>query len=877
MDFIMFVIFLILLKDVEGKAAPLKGIMNYEAYHLLNLSEIFNKSSAVSEGSCLDHRGKIVDRGERYFPLGNDPCTQCTCVNGKPEMCISVFCSPPENCRQYHALNDKCCEFVCLDRDLSDKTYGGNGTVTGKEDTETINATNLGLRLVASTVTSFLILALLLFMIHRLHQKRLLLMIRRFHARRVDNGPNGSQRYPLDDEGSVGYLVGGDHVDFSQCSEPPPPYAFWKPSGTYIPPGEAPPPYEASVGTVLPNYNGAVIRNSVNENENIENDQQIPQQQQISSLILSTAVLPNNYLTSNNSDSSSCQQIERHGRVASISSVSMISDNDINTLRSDAHYEDAPVYMPNNVTILRIGQSGNIVSTALCEEDLANGNILPNECVSSNDCGSFSANRSHNCSINRKTMRHNCRYKHHSCSEILDQPQNSLMKREDNSKRCSLQTSNTNKLINKSFPDPTSWMGEGSETSSSSSPTYEQCTFSPSSSDSSSMEVDFCLESNALDIKQPEEQASNQCIINHHNFQEEHSYDNVTTPAATGRRKNTPLDKTLQHLRKFSLVHQKKKKKNKLERELPTNISTVEDNTMSKNCAKSYQSGATNNPAFQDCDHVHKTEVNNQKSFDSPDSVFQRPASLCLVVRNSSELNNECPQLKSVSLESQDGCTPIPATVVAVHCSAAAKVNRLGTGCSNGISISPDSNSDSLQAYISEQYALHASSPYQESSPSNSKNGISRSGSICSETGERRHHSNNSPNGYECFHFISRNGKNPNINPNLNKNMNLSVSSNFASSALHSEDNTSLCLSECRLYSRINNSSEEDGKHKTVTNIGSRSKNIKKDPEKSQQFLSEKPNQELECIFPKNTSDKFKLLTSLNKPDIADDSCSSHL
>lgn len=47
--------------------------------------------------------------------MGTDPCTQCTCLNGKPEMCISVFCSPPENCRNYHQPKEKCCEFVCLD------------------------------------------------------------------------------------------------------------------------------------------------------------------------------------------------------------------------------------------------------------------------------------------------------------------------------------------------------------------------------------------------------------------------------------------------------------------------------------------------------------------------------------------------------------------------------------------------------------------------------------------------------------------------------------------------------------------------------------------------------------------------------------------
>ena len=41
------------------------------------------------------------------------------------------------------------------------------------------NITNLSLRLVASTVTSFLVLALLLFMVHRLRQRRLMLAMRR--------------------------------------------------------------------------------------------------------------------------------------------------------------------------------------------------------------------------------------------------------------------------------------------------------------------------------------------------------------------------------------------------------------------------------------------------------------------------------------------------------------------------------------------------------------------------------------------------------------------------------------------------------------------------------------------------------------------------
>ncbi len=44
---------------------------------------------------------------------------------------------------------------------------------------EAVNSANLGLKLVASTVTSFLFLALFLFMVHRLRQRRQLIMMRR--------------------------------------------------------------------------------------------------------------------------------------------------------------------------------------------------------------------------------------------------------------------------------------------------------------------------------------------------------------------------------------------------------------------------------------------------------------------------------------------------------------------------------------------------------------------------------------------------------------------------------------------------------------------------------------------------------------------------
>ncbi|GIY60035.1 hypothetical protein CEXT_701481 [Caerostris extrusa] len=55
-----------------------------------------------------------------------------------------------------------------------------------------------------------------------------------------------------DDDGSVGYFVGHDQLDFSRYDEPPPPYTLWKPPEMYIPPGEAPPPYDLSVQLTAP-------------------------------------------------------------------------------------------------------------------------------------------------------------------------------------------------------------------------------------------------------------------------------------------------------------------------------------------------------------------------------------------------------------------------------------------------------------------------------------------------------------------------------------------------------------------------------------------------------------------------------------------------
>jgi hypothetical protein len=75
------------------------------------------------------------------------------------------------------------------------------------------------------------------------------------------------------DNPNMGYLSGQncyEQYDFGgSFNEPPPPYTFWKPPEHYIPPGEAPPPYDDSVGvTIVPCFDvtGHTLVNHNNNN-----------------------------------------------------------------------------------------------------------------------------------------------------------------------------------------------------------------------------------------------------------------------------------------------------------------------------------------------------------------------------------------------------------------------------------------------------------------------------------------------------------------------------------------------------------------------------------------------------------------------------------
>ncbi|XP_074597321.1 uncharacterized protein LOC141852274 [Brevipalpus obovatus] len=195
-----------------------------------------NSNKSISYKGCLDSKGNLATHGDRYFPHG-DPCRECQCQNGEQSLCRSVLCQPPPHCINPKPVPDACCQFICVNFNIS-------GPLDPRSNPQLPPSHGLGLRLIASTVTSFLILALLLFMMHRLRQRRLLLMIRRLQNRRLEHNLSANDGcFPVYDQ--TDFALRGTFLD------PPPPYAFWKPPETFLPPIEAPPPYEESVLTSI--------------------------------------------------------------------------------------------------------------------------------------------------------------------------------------------------------------------------------------------------------------------------------------------------------------------------------------------------------------------------------------------------------------------------------------------------------------------------------------------------------------------------------------------------------------------------------------------------------------------------------------------------
>ncbi|XP_064647048.1 uncharacterized protein LOC135499918 [Lineus longissimus] len=207
-------------------------------------SELLDSAKGSERLPCFDWEGKLIEDGKQYIPEKQDPCMKCTCSEGKRTLCAAVRCSPP-TCPMWEQLSGECCQFHCINLPQEPGMNNKNSTTfirdpPGNAPPSNANddTTNLGLRLVASTVTSFLILALLLFMIHRLRRRRMLLMMRRLSSN--NRRENGS------DVVAAAYVSEYDDinigVEIPPYEDPPPPYSPPRPPRNL--PMEAPPPYD---------------------------------------------------------------------------------------------------------------------------------------------------------------------------------------------------------------------------------------------------------------------------------------------------------------------------------------------------------------------------------------------------------------------------------------------------------------------------------------------------------------------------------------------------------------------------------------------------------------------------------------------------------
>lgn len=183
---------------------------------------------------CTNWLGQKVADGDDFYPHKHDACYMCRCEKGLITMCKTVFCAPPD-CPHWTEIAGKCCQFECFGGYVGNVVNNasipkpGNNITVGSQADKVIP--DLALKVVGSTITTFLILALLLFLIHRFQQRCRLMELRRYVQRRVR-------------------IVDSDNMDYSpefigiHCPphfiDPLPPYSPPKPAA-----GEAPPPYDA--------------------------------------------------------------------------------------------------------------------------------------------------------------------------------------------------------------------------------------------------------------------------------------------------------------------------------------------------------------------------------------------------------------------------------------------------------------------------------------------------------------------------------------------------------------------------------------------------------------------------------------------------------
>lgn len=211
--------------------------MNEQGLHSWHAESCYKKFPFLCKRrqTCVDIKDNVVNEGYYFTPKGDDPCLSCTCHDGEPEMCVAALCERPQSCIHFRKDPKECCKFTCLDPD-------GSGL---------FNPLASGIRLIVSCISSFLILSLLLFMVHRLRQKRRERIetligdnLHHFNLRRrvpgFEYGPGafGSGLTPL-------HLSDGEGVAF-HFQEPPPPYVAYKYPDIHHP-DDPPPPYEASI------------------------------------------------------------------------------------------------------------------------------------------------------------------------------------------------------------------------------------------------------------------------------------------------------------------------------------------------------------------------------------------------------------------------------------------------------------------------------------------------------------------------------------------------------------------------------------------------------------------------------------------------------
>ncbi|XP_062410044.1 integral membrane protein DGCR2/IDD isoform X2 [Sardina pilchardus] len=212
--------------------------MNEHGLHSWHAENCYKKFPFLCKRrqTCVDIKDQVVNEGYYFTPKGDDPCLSCTCHDGEPEMCVAALCERPQGCQHFRKDPKECCKFTCLDPDGS----------------SLFDSMASGMRLIVSCISSFLILSLLLFMVHRLRQRRRerieTLIGGNLHhfnlGRRVpgfDYGPDafgtGLTPLHLSDDGEGGAF---------HFQEPPPPYAAYKYPDIQHP-DDPPPPYEASI------------------------------------------------------------------------------------------------------------------------------------------------------------------------------------------------------------------------------------------------------------------------------------------------------------------------------------------------------------------------------------------------------------------------------------------------------------------------------------------------------------------------------------------------------------------------------------------------------------------------------------------------------